>query len=427
MTGAADAAVEIARARLPEAAAAGWLAREIAPARAPAAVSGPLAGLPWFAKDLFAIQGLVTVSASKALADDPPATRDAFAVARLRAAGAVPIGTTNMDSLAYGFVSRTDLYGTARNPHDPSRLCGGSSGGSAAVVAAGIVPFALGTDTSGSVRVPAALCGVIGVKPSLGRLSRSGVQALSPSLDHVGFFADTLDRARQVHDVLDAPDPDDAGQRRFAEYDPAPPRRIGLLGGHFAEAMEPAVAEAIGAAARALGAQPAEAPLSARARAAAYTIVAAEAARTHAARLRARRHLFDAAIRDRLTAALLIPDAWIAEARAVGAAYAAQVDALFARFDMLIAPAVPCLAPPAEDAMAMLPGTAIPLRAALGLYTQPISLLGLPVITVPLDTAAGLPTGIQLIGPMGGEARLFAGAARLIERCGIATPAARTR
>lgn len=422
-----SAAVEAAIARLPEAAANGWLARPVAPVGTGTPGTGPLAGLPWFSKDLFAVEGLTTVAASKALADDPPAVHDSFAVARLRETGAALIGTTNMDSLAYGFVSRTELYGTARNPHDPTRLCGGSSGGSAAVVAAGIVPFALGTDTSGSVRVPAALCGVIGVKPSLGRFSKSGVQTLSPSLDHVGFFADTLDRARQVYDVLDAPDPDDAEQRRFADSDPAAPRKVGLLGGHFADNMEPAIAEAIGEAARAFGAEPVEAPLSTRARAAAYTIVAAEAARTHAERLRTRRHLFDTAIRDRLTAALLIPDAWIAEARAVGAAYTAEFDALFERFDMLIAPTVPCLAPPAEDALAMLPGTNIPLRAALGLYTQPISLLGLPVITVPLATSTGLPTGIQLIGPMGGEARLFAAATRLIEGCRITAAAAGTR
>jgi len=420
-------ALDAALARLPEAAAAGWLARSIAPALDDIDTAGPLADQPWLAKDLFAIKGLTTVAASRALADDPPATRDAFVVAQLRSAGARLIGTTNMDSLAYGFVTSTELYGIARNPHDETRLCGGSSGGSAAAVAAGVVPFALGTDTSGSVRVPSALCGVIGVKPSLGRISRSGVRPLSPSLDHVGFFADTLDRAWTLYDLLRAHDPEDADQRIFPDDDSQPPHAIGLLGGYFAQGMEPTVADAIGDAARALGALPVQAPLSARARAAAYVIVAAEAARTHEDRLRTRRHLFDPAIRDRLTAALLVPDAWIAEARAIRTAYAAQFDALFARFGVLIAPTVPCLAPRTDDAMAMLPGTAIPLRAALGLYTQPISLLGLPVITVPLATSAGLPTAIQLIGPIGGEARLFAAAARLTEGCRIAAEAAGTR
>jgi aspartyl-tRNA(Asn)/glutamyl-tRNA(Gln) amidotransferase subunit A len=400
----------------------GWLARRLDQRAAQdrsAGRKGPLTGLPFLAKDLFDIAGHPTVAASPSRLEFAPAREDAHAIARLRDAGAILLGTTNMDSLAYGFVTATQLYGTARNPHDPDRLCGGSSGGSAAAVAAGLVPFALGTDTSGSIRIPSALCGVPGLKPSFGRLSRSGILPLSPSLDHCGLFADSLDRLEQVFSMLDSPDPNDPHQRRFQEEDNRKALRHGLLGGHFARAMQAPVREAVQAVGTAMAADVVSMP-GRRARAAAYVIVAAEAGRTHAADIRCRRETLDSAVRDRLTASLLVPRSWLADARSVAADYAAKFDALFKCFDVLLAPAVPCLAPRLDEAMGVMPGSDLPLRAALGLYTQPLSLVGLPVLSFPLPTSAGLPTAVQIIAPPGCEARLFTAARRIASLVGQA-------
>lgn len=153
----------------------------------------PLAGVPFGVKDLFDIKGHVTTAGSIVLRNTPPAAQDAAIVGRLRAAGAIPVATLNMDEFAYGFATDNAHYGITRNPHDTSRMAGGSSGGSAAAVAAGFLPLTLGTDTNGSIRVPASLCGVWGLKPTLGRLPREGAYPFSASLDVVGHFASTLD------------------------------------------------------------------------------------------------------------------------------------------------------------------------------------------------------------------------------------------
>lgn len=142
---------------------------------------GPLAGVPFAVKNLFDIAGLTTLAGSKINAENAPATQDAAAVAALKRAGAVLIGALNMDEYAYGFVTENAHYGPTHNPHDVTRIAGGSSGGSAAAVASGLVPLTLGSDTNGSIRVPAALCGVFGFKPTYGRLSRAGVALFASS------------------------------------------------------------------------------------------------------------------------------------------------------------------------------------------------------------------------------------------------------
>ncbi|MCX7595872.1 MAG: amidase family protein, partial [Fischerella sp.] len=151
--------------------------------------SGLLAGVPFAVKNLFDIAGITTLAGAKINAENPPARRDATAVARLKQAGGILVGALNMDEYAYGFVTENFHYGVTRNPHDFKRVAGGSSGGSAAAVAAGLVPLTLGSDTNGSIRVPAALCGVLGFKPTYGRLSRAGVALFSSSFDHIGPFA----------------------------------------------------------------------------------------------------------------------------------------------------------------------------------------------------------------------------------------------
>ena len=180
---------------------------------------GLLAGVPFGVKNLFDVKGQVTVAGSKILRGAEPAKDDAVMIRRLEAAGAILIGALNMDEFAYGFSTENEHYGTTRNPHDESRIAGGSSGGSAAAVAARLLPLALGSDTNGSVRVPASLCGVFGLKPTFGRLDRTGMYPFVDSLDHVGIFTRTAADLRHSYDCMhgEAPTPDvDAASLRIA-------------------------------------------------------------------------------------------------------------------------------------------------------------------------------------------------------------------
>ena len=246
---------------------------------------GPLAGVPFAAKNLFDVAGLTTLAGSRINADRPPATRDATAVARLRAAGAVLIGALNMDEYAYGFSTENTHYGPTRNPRDTSRMAGGSSGGSAAAVAGGLVPLALGTDTNGSIRVPAALCGVFGLKPTFGRVSRAGVVPLAWSFDHVGPLARDVAGLAAAFDAIAGPDPRDpvCSMQPPARCSDALTRgidglRIAVAGGHFAQLAADEALAAVGRVAAALGARhEVSLPEAHRARAAAQVITAAEA------------------------------------------------------------------------------------------------------------------------------------------------------
>src|SRR5213594_2553503 len=203
--------------------------------------AGPLAGVPFAVKNLFDVAGVTTLAGSRIYRDNPPAGRDATAVAALRRAGAVLVGCANMDEFAFGFTTENTHYGPTRNPHDPTRIAGGSSGGSAAAVAAGLVALSLGSDTNGSIRVPAALCGIYGLKPTFGRLSRAGVFPLASSLDHVGPFARSVADLALAFDALQGPDATDpVCTDRPAE--PCGPElhrgvaglRLAVAGGHFA-------------------------------------------------------------------------------------------------------------------------------------------------------------------------------------------------
>src|SRR6267142_1613441 len=201
---------------------------------------GPLAGVPFAAKNLFDVAGLATLAGSKINADHPPATRDATAVARLRAAGAVLVGALNMDLYAFGFTTENSHHGPTRNPHDPARVAGGSSGGSAAAVAGGLVPLALGSDTNGSIRVPASFCGIFGLKPTYGRLSRAHTFPFVTSLDHVGPFARSVGDLALAYDAMQGHDPDDpVCAQRPAELtlpridDGIDGLKIAIAGGYF--------------------------------------------------------------------------------------------------------------------------------------------------------------------------------------------------
>jgi len=170
---------------------------------------GPMAGVPVAVKNLFDLQGLTTLAGAKIERDSPPAARDAFLVRRMQAAGAVMLGALNMDEYAYGFTTENAHFGPCHNPHDLTRIAGGSSGGSAAAVAGGLVPITLGSDTNGSIRVPASLCGIWGLKPTYGRLSRSGGFLFAASFDHLGPFSRELADLALAYNTLQGEDPED--------------------------------------------------------------------------------------------------------------------------------------------------------------------------------------------------------------------------
>jgi aspartyl-tRNA(Asn)/glutamyl-tRNA(Gln) amidotransferase subunit A len=383
---------------------------------------GPLAGVPFAAKNLFDVAGLTTLAGSKINADKPAAARDATAVARLRAAGAVLVGALNMDEYAYGFSTENTHYGPTRNPRDPSRIAGGSSGGSAAAVAGGLVPITLGTDTNGSIRVPAALCGVFGLKPTFGRVSRAGVVPLAWSFDHVGPFARHVADLAAAFDAIAGPDARDPA---CATLPPArcadvlehgiDGLRIAVLGGHFARLATDEALAAVARVASALGVhREVTLPEAHRARAAAQVITACEAAAYHLDNLRSRAADFDPMTRDRLLAAALLPAAAYLRAQRFRAWFRARVADVFGQADVLLAPTTPWTAPAIGASWTTrIDGVEVPTRGHLGIFTQPLSFVGLPVISVPVVTPGSLPVGVQLVGAPFTEAALFRVAARL--------------
>ena len=388
---------------------------------------GPLAGVPFAAKNLFDIAGVTTLAGSKILAGNPPAQQNAAVVARLRAAGAVLVGATNMDEFAYGFVTENAHYGTTRNPRDAARVAGGSSGGSAAAVAAGFVPLALGSDTNGSIRVPAAFCGVYGLKATYGRISRAGAFLFAASFDHVGPFARSVRDLSLVLDLVAGWDERDPVCSQRA-VEPVLPQldggvgglRVGVLGRYFAEGCMPEVFAAVDKAARALGATDVvELPGVELARAAAFLITACEGGNLHLDRLRERPFDFDPAVVERLMAGALIPSSWYIQAQRFRRVFRERVRKVFERFDVLLAPATPCPAILAGQKTISFGGREIPARPNLGMYTQPLSFIGLPVVSAPVFEPGALPVGVQIIGAPYNEAAILR-VARALEGKGAA-------
>jgi aspartyl-tRNA(Asn)/glutamyl-tRNA(Gln) amidotransferase subunit A len=368
---------------------------------------GPLAGVPYGVKDLFDVAGLPTTAGSAIYADAPPARADAAAVQRLRDAGAILVATLNMDEFAYGFATINARHGTTRNPHDLTRLAGGSSGGSAAAVAAGLLAFSLGSDTNGSIRVPASLTGLYGLKPTHGALPMDGVFPFAASFDDAGPFAQSVADMQVLWTVLAGVPPTQADDR---------PVRVARLGGRFRDNADPDQIAAIDAIAP--DAPSIDLPDIARARSAAFLITAAEGGALHRAALARDAMAFDPGTRDRLIAGALLPPQLYDEAQAFRAQFRQAIAAQVADYDVLLAPATPCVAPPIDDPRILIDGQWTPARADLGIHTQPISFLGLPALAVPLWRPGRLPLGLQLIGKAGGEAALFAFAAAL-ERRGL--------
>ncbi|MEA2770093.1 MAG: 1-carboxybiuret hydrolase [Acetobacteraceae bacterium] len=391
------------------------------------AKSGPLAGVPFAVKNLIDVAGLPTLAGSKINRDHPPAAADAPLIVRLEAAGAILVGALNMGEYAYDFTGENAHDGPSRNPHDTTRMAGGSSGGSGSAVGGGLVPLALGSDTNGSIRVPASFCGLFGLKATYGRLTRAGSFPFVSSLDHLGPLARNTGDLAASYDAMqgyDAADP-------VCVDRPAEPvtelldtgidgLRIASAGGYFRAGASPEALAALDAVAAALGAsETVTIPEAQRARAAAYIISTTEGAALHLERLRTRPDDFDADVRDRLIAGALVPAAAVVQAQKFRRWYRTEMLKLFQHVDAILAPATPCVAPLIGQKTFVLNGQEMPLRPNIGVYTQPISFIGLPVVAVPVPTAAGLPIGVQIITAPWRE-DLALRIARALEAAGVA-------
>ena len=392
----------------------------------------PLAGVPFGVKNLFDVKGLVTRAGSKINRENAAAATDATLIQKLEAAGAICVGALNMGEYAYDFTGENAHDGPSRNPHDLTHMSGGSSGGSSSAVAGGLVPLALCSDTNGSIRVPASLSGLFGLKPTYGRLSRHGTFPFVSSLDHVGPLARSVEDLALCYDAMQG----------FDEADPAMHKRpleavagrlergaaglrVAIADGYFAGDAEPRevmehVAKALEVTRRIT------IPDAQAARSAAFLITMAEGASLHLDRLRTRAQDFDADVRDRLLAGALLPAAWIERAQKFRRAYRERMLELFNDVDVILAPSTPMRAPRLGQKTAMLGGVEQPIRPNLGIFTQPISFIGLPVAAVPIWLKTyKLPLGIQVITAPWREDNALR-VARQLEKAGVASaPVAR--
>ncbi|GIJ54559.1 amidase [Virgisporangium aurantiacum] len=365
---------------------------------------GPLHGVPVAVKDIVDTAGLLTTMGSRHFAGHTP-TRDATVVARLKQAGAVIVGKTSTHEFAYGPTGDRAANGPCANPHDPARMAGGSSSGSAAAVAAGLVPLAVGTDTGGSVRIPAALCGVTGIRPGIGRIPTDGVFPLSWSLDAVGVLATDVAGTAAGWRVL-------AGCGEM----PGPALkdlRVGLPTGF--DRLDDVVRESFAALVETLaraGARlrPVDVDDAAELRDVYLTVQSAEAVAVHHERLVERPDLFNDEIRTRLDDAARVTGFEYARALRRLAAVRATAARRLSGLDVLLLPTVPITAPPLHARDTDVGGGWTSPRDALLAHNTPWSVLGLPAISLPIPTT-GLPVGAQLVGPPGGDADLLAIAA----------------
>jgi aspartyl-tRNA(Asn)/glutamyl-tRNA(Gln) amidotransferase subunit A len=406
MTGTGEAALDAARAA----------EAEIAAGR----LRGPLHGVPLAVKDLFATKGVRTTGGSKLLADWVP-DHDAAAVARLEAAGAVLIGKTGMHELAYGTTSDNAHYGPVRNPWDPRCHPGGSSGGSAAAVAAGLAFGALGSDTGCSIRQPAACCGIVGLKPTFGRVSKFGALPLSWSMDHVGPMTRNVADAALMLQALAGPDPRDPDcvDEPVPDYSAALDgeirgKRIALARGFFFADCDRSVAASVEAAAEALGGlgatiETVELPEMEAAYLVGGITISCEAATYHAKNLRERPEAFSEELRASLKLGGLYSAVDYQQAQRVRRRITETILAAMAPFDAVLTPTSPVPATPIDDTP---PGHG----AIRHRNTIPFNLTGLPAVSVPCGfTEAGLPIGLQIVGRAFDEAGIL-NIARAYER-----------
>ena len=363
---------------------------------------GPLHGVPISLKDLIDEAGIVTTAASHVL-DDRVAPTDAPVVTRLREAGAIVIGRTNLHEFAFGTTSEDSAFGPVRHPRDAAFSAGGSSGGAAAAVLGGMGLGAIGTDTGGSVRIPSACCGLVGLKPSAGDVPSDGVIPLSWSLDCVGPIARTVEDARLLFNAL-------AGRPQAASVGrPVVGLRVLGLGGYFAAPLQPEVATAFAAAmARLVSAgatvRAAEVNDTAGIVPTYVNIVLPEAAAWHTTNIDERPDRYTPPVLARLQAGRAIAAPDYAAALEARDGFRRQVNALLETGDVIALPALPITAP-RLGAADVVPdprtGVAMPVRLAMLKHTQLFNLTGHPAITIPVATNGGWPVGLQLVGRIG--------------------------
>lgn len=376
---------------------------EIFPSDVPAG-DGPLAGMPVAVKDLYDVQGYPTLSGSQA-ADAEPVVRDAAAVRKLREAGAHLVGKTVTHEYAFGAMSPP-----TRNPWDLSRVPAGSSGGSGAAVGAGLVPLALGTDTGGSIRMPAAVCGAVGFKPTYGLISRAGVSPLSHTLDHAGPITATVAQAAAAVDVMAGYDDADPGSRDLphpgalsALHDGVQGLKLGIAERFFFESADSEIAEACRIAVRELeqaGAEivPVEFPQAAECGDAVLTIAAAEAALVHRERFRDRRGQFAADVAAALDMGLGLSAVDLVEALSFRRSVIEQSQQLFGQVVAVLTPTVGAEPPPLDATSMMLGGQEVSTLSGLNAMTVQANLIGAPALAVPAGFSRnGLPVSLQII------------------------------
>lgn len=387
----------------------GAIAHVLADRTTPAAghtARGPLSGIAFVAKNAFDVKGLPTYAGGPFDADIEPATADATAVARLSAAGATLVATSHMDEYAYGFLGRNPHHGKVLNPRAPDCIAGGSSSGSAAAVAGGLVPLALGSDTNGSIRVPAALCGVFGFKPSFDAVSREGLRNLAPSLDHVGLLAADLRLLEAASQALTG--------ERVKERKSIVRASIGFAGGDFQDWCEPGLWREIESAVPLV----ADAPLVnflglADVFAAASIITAVEARQIHAADLDRHPLRYSAEVTAKLQAAASVSRRDYERAKTFQSRVRDRYLSCLAKVDVLLTPALPIFLPRAGADNVTLRGFELRVPDALSLFVRPFSLAGVPALIVPLSTGHARGVAVQLVCVPGGEDRLWP-VARLI-------------
>jgi AtzE family amidohydrolase len=386
-----------------------------------------LAAVPYAVKNLFDVAGVTTLAGAKLLSQNPVAKRDAVLVERMHAAGGLLLGTLNMDALAYGFTTENTHYGVTRNPLDLLRSAGGSSGGTGAAIAAGLVPIGLGSDTNGSIRVPSSLCGVFGLKPTYGRLPRTRSFPFVASFDHLGPLAGNVLDLSLAYDAMQGHDAGDpaCALRPIANTQDTLNHgmeglRVARLTGYFDDNAGVEARWAATTAAAALGAvDEVELTDTDKARAAAFVITASEGGALHFDNLRDRPHDFEPLSVDRLTAGTLVPASWYQQAQRYRRLYLERMLAMFAQYDLLIAPATPVTAPLLGQQHITIGARQLPTRPNLGVLTQPISFVGMPVAVAPMWPEGGLPIGVQLIAAPWRE-DVCLRAARMLEQQNLA-------
>jgi aspartyl-tRNA(Asn)/glutamyl-tRNA(Gln) amidotransferase subunit A len=378
---------------------------------------GPLHGIPIAVKDVFCTRGVRTTCGSKLFADHIP-EHDAAVIERLRAAGAVIVGKTNMHELAYGVTSANPHFGTVRNPWDLDRISGGSSGGSASAVAAGMVAMAMGSDTGGSIRIPASFCGTVGLKPSFGRVSRYGVLPLDFSLDHMGPLTQCVRDAALTLNVLAGFDPRDetSSRRPVAPYLPSEPvdihgLRIGLPENFYFDRVSRSVADAVRRAARLAEESGAvivslRVPDVAQLNTIGRVILLSEASATMERYLH-RREDFGPDVLALLDQGRLLPATDYINAQRVRRVLLKEFQSVWKQVDCLLTPTTPTSAAKIGQSTINLDGEE-DLRIASTRLVRGVNVLGLPALSLPCGfDEEGLPLGLQIVGPSFQEARIL--------------------